>query len=138
MTKNLSGSYGLQLAHCHGLLAGRQTRLEDTGLCGSVRAANVSHPHANCQLSCTPKTVSWNWEGEPFFLLQICNVPAEPLIILNELAKENVYRIKYLITKQGKKRIDLELRGNKLITATCNIYSFMSIFFHSLFYAHWV
>lgn len=93
MTKNLSGSYGLQLAHCHGLLAGRQTRLEDTGLCGSVRAANVSHPHANCQLSCTPKTVSWNWEGEPFFLLQICNVPAEPLIILNELAKENVYRI---------------------------------------------
>ena len=35
--------------------------------------------------------------------------------VLNELAKGNIYRVKHQYHKA-----DLELRGNKLITATCN------------------
>lgn len=62
-----------------------------------------------CQLSCTPKTISWNKKGEPIlscsrFAMSLQN-PLLISIILNELGEKRVFTgSSTIITKQGKKK----------------------------------
>lgn len=90
--------------------------VEDTGLCGSVRAASMSAtrlPMPVCQLhACSKQYSKTRRQSAAVF-------PQSHLLIrpiLNELAKANISRGKHHSWKA-----DLELRGNKLTTAAYNI-----------------